>query len=385
MSIITRTHLEELGTATGGPRVSIYQPTHRAGREAEQDPIRFRNLLMEAEARLGAGGAGPAVIARTLAPARALLEDPEFWARQQAGLAVFLVDGSMEVLRLPVAAAELVVSGDRFHVKPLIPLLDRNGPFHLLAISQRGVRLYECDRDSIRQLELQGVPGDLHDAVGWDWKPRSLQSHSSSGSRGVSAPTAVFHGDGSPADDRKTEIASFLRQVDDGVTASLGDSTIPLLLVGVRYVTAIYRGVTRHANVLAETLEGNPDELTAVELHRRAGAIVTRHQDARAHAAVRRYGESLGGRRASSDLEVILPAAFDGRIDTLLVGLEVERWGAWDGRARQAELHAERRNGDVDLVDVAAVQALRTGAEVHAVPAGQLPGNGEGIAAVFRY
>jgi len=36
--------------------VSLYMPTHRAGRETEQDPIRYKNLLREAEERLMANG-----------------------------------------------------------------------------------------------------------------------------------------------------------------------------------------------------------------------------------------------------------------------------------------------------------------------------------------
>jgi len=36
--------------------VSLYMPTHRAGRETEQDPIRYKDLLREAEERLMANG-----------------------------------------------------------------------------------------------------------------------------------------------------------------------------------------------------------------------------------------------------------------------------------------------------------------------------------------
>jgi hypothetical protein len=36
--------------------VSLFMPTHRAGREMEQDPIRFKNLRREAEESLTAKG-----------------------------------------------------------------------------------------------------------------------------------------------------------------------------------------------------------------------------------------------------------------------------------------------------------------------------------------
>jgi hypothetical protein len=50
--------------------VSLYMPAHRAGRETEQDPIRFKNLLRQAEERLHAEG-------MRSAEARNFLKEPQ--------------------------------------------------------------------------------------------------------------------------------------------------------------------------------------------------------------------------------------------------------------------------------------------------------------------
>ena len=43
---------ELLGADTDGPFISIYQPTNRQHPDNQQDPIRFRNLVKQAEASL---------------------------------------------------------------------------------------------------------------------------------------------------------------------------------------------------------------------------------------------------------------------------------------------------------------------------------------------
>ena len=52
MEMITREELERLFNLSNTNLISLYMPTHRMGRETMQDPIRFKNLLNQAENRL---------------------------------------------------------------------------------------------------------------------------------------------------------------------------------------------------------------------------------------------------------------------------------------------------------------------------------------------
>src|SRR5690349_15862837 len=87
--MFSRNELDELVASESRPALSIYMPTHAAGREIRQDPICLRNLLFSAKGRLGAL-CRPAEIDKLLAPAWRLLEDETFWRHQQEGLAIFL-------------------------------------------------------------------------------------------------------------------------------------------------------------------------------------------------------------------------------------------------------------------------------------------------------
>jgi len=87
---------------------------------------------------------------------------------------------------------------------------------------------------------------------------------------------------------------------------------------------------------------------------------------------------------ASDAIEEALPAAFYGRVESLFVALDQEQWGRFDPATNTLALHTEAESGDVDLLDVAAIQTLLHGGKVYAVERTEMPGDSL-VAAVFRY
>ncbi len=49
MDTFSNSDLRRLTTAQQGPCVSIFMPTHAAGRDGQQDVLRLKNLLTQAE------------------------------------------------------------------------------------------------------------------------------------------------------------------------------------------------------------------------------------------------------------------------------------------------------------------------------------------------
>jgi len=371
----------------GSSRVSIFLPTHERGSETQQDPIRLSNLLDEAERSLKDSGRGREA-GHLLKPARDLLKDDDFWLHQGLGLALFLAPDGLRMFRLPIELREKVVVSDRFHVKPLLPLLTGDGRFHILALSQGRVRLFEASRDASRELDLHDVPASLRDVVGYDWEERSLQFHSAAAGARAGAgggPGVVFHGHGSAKDDTKPELRKYVHAVDRGVMRLLQNRSRPLVLAAVDYVAAMYRQETKYPNVVEGVVEGNPDRRSADELRDEAWKLVEPQFQAARDAATSRYRELGGGKtgHTSDELEKVVPAAFAGRIQTLFVARDIEQWGRYDPETTQLTLHGKRAADDDDLLDVAAAETLARDGEIYALDAEDMPGSA--IAAVFRY
>ena len=79
-------------------------PTHCAGPENQQDPIRLRNLLTQATERLARQDLRTPDIRSLLEPVERLLSDAYFWRHQSDGLAVFVDSQTFRYYHLPYAS-----------------------------------------------------------------------------------------------------------------------------------------------------------------------------------------------------------------------------------------------------------------------------------------
>ena len=387
MDILTREELRKLISKPGGVCVSIYMPTYRVGRETEQGPIRLKNLLKEAEEHLLNSDLRTPQIRTLLEPAELLLVDGLFWQYQSDGLALFLSSAGLRYYRLPLRFDALVVVTDRFHIKPLFPLFTADGRLFVLAISQNEVRLLQCTRYSVSEVDLREVPASLAQALRFDDPEKRLQFHtgtSTPGGRGKRA--ALFHGHGLGVDDAKANILRYFHKIDKGLQELFRDEQAPLVLAGVEYLLPIYQKANSYPHLVEEGIEGNPEELSAEVLQQCAWEIVhPLFAKAQKEAAMQYQRLSnVNSEQASDDLGKIVPAAYGGQVKTLFVAIGVQRWGMFDPQSSMVRLHEEAKPGDGDLLDFAAVQTFLNGGTAYALEPGNMPGDFP-IAAIFRY
>ncbi len=388
MDILTRAELEQLMRKEQQWCVSIYLPTHRTGTDAQQDPIRLKNLLGEAEKRLSDEGVGRRDVQKMLEPASKLLQDSHFWQHQSNGLAIFLSSNRVLRYRLPLNFQELVVVDDHFHIKPLLPLFTGDGQFYILALSQNKVRLLNGTRDSVSEVDIGQVGGSLAEAIPSDDHQVSLQLHTSGSTGGMLGSGSVtFHGQGGGSDESaKNELLRYFRLVSDGLTEFLQEDRRPLVLAGVEYLLPIYKEANTYLNLIDRVIKGNPDLLSADELHKSAWDIIEPLFKATQEEAIVYYNQLAGqaSARVADTLEKILPAAIQGRVETLFAAAGVQQWGVLDPVTNEIALHDQMESGDEHLLDLAAVQTYLKGGIVYVVEPEKVPG-GTIAAAVLRY
>ena len=279
---------------------------------------------------------------------------------------------------------ELVVVGEQFHIKPLIPLLTDDGQFYILALSQNQLRLFQGTHYSISEVPLKRIPHNLAEALQWDDPQRQLQFHTRAPKGKGGQAAAMFHGHGIGTDDRKDRILRYFQLVDASLHKFLRNERAPLLLAGVKYLLPIYREANSYSHLMEESIGGNVEDLSTTELHKRAWNVVRPHfQKARRNAAAQ-YRELAGTRRTSNDIKQIVLAACRGSIATVLVAAGVQIWGRVDPDTQKVHLHEKAKPGDRDLLDFIALQALLTDGDVFVVHPDQVPG-GAPLAALLRY
>jgi hypothetical protein len=388
MDILTRAELEQLMRKEQQWCVSIYMPTHRTGREAQQDPIRLKNLLGEAEKRLSDQGVGGRDVQQMLEPASRLLQDSHFWQHQSDGLAIFISSTRVRRYRLPLNFEESVAVMDHFYIKPLLPLFTGDGQFYILALSQNEVRLLLGTRYSVSEVDIGQVGGSLAEAIPSVNHQMSLQLHTSGSTGGMSGSGSVtFHGQGGGSEESaKNELLRYFRLVSDGLTEFLKGDQVPLVLAGVEYLLPIYKEANTYPNLIDMVIKGNPDLLSADELHKSAWEIIRPLFQAAQEEAFAHYQQLAGqaSERVADTLEKIVPAAYHGQVETLFVAAGEQQWGILNPVTNEIEIHDQIESGDEPLLDLAAVQTYLNGGTVYAVEPEMVPG-GITAAAVLRY
>lgn len=364
------------------PCVSLYLPTHAAGAEGQQDIPRLKNLLSKAEADLTPRLLRSSEARELLDPVRDLLADAEFWRTRSRGLAVFAAPGRFQRFRVPIELDELVVVNDRYHVKPLLPLVSDNQRFFVLVLNQQHPRLFEGSQFDLSEVVVKGMPGELKQALHLDEAARSGPDHPAS--RGHGRSVAGFHGHGVQHDVAKDELVQYLRLVDHAVQSVLHEERAPLVLAGVEYVLPLYRSVTRYSHVLAAEIHGNCDHRSPQDLHDQAWPLVEAAARKTRQDAGAKFRQLVGSGRAGHDLRDVVPAAQQGRVETLFVSRRAQRWGRFVPEAGFVDVHGQPQPGDYDLLDLAAAATLMHRGTVYAVDADELPADSP-VAAVYRY
>jgi hypothetical protein len=368
----------------GFPRVSLFLPTHRVTADADQDRIRLKNLLKDAEERLLASGMRAPDAREMLEPVWQLDRNAAFWAHQSDGLAIFVAPDLIRHYRVPLALPELVVVSDRFQIKPLVPLLTSDERFYLLAISQDHVRLLEGTRTDVVDVDLGTMPESLAEALKFDDPQKQLQYHSRAAPRGTKR-AAMFFGHGQAhGEDDKDRLLRYFQAIDHGLQQLLREQRVPLILAGVDYYFPIYREVNSYPHLIAEGVSGSPEGLSDAELRDRAWNLVEPWFREKRDAALAHYRELAGTPRVSSDLKEIVPATAQGRVEALFVVPGLQRWGRFDPQTQEVVAHDAPESGDHDLLDLAVVKAFQSKAEIYTTPPSEMP-NGSPISAVFRY
>ncbi|PKO09502.1 MAG: hypothetical protein CVU40_09370 [Chloroflexi bacterium HGW-Chloroflexi-2] len=383
MDKITINDLKSLSEVQGKICVSIFLPTHRAGKETEQDPIRFKNLLREVEKQLLDDGVRRPEVEKFLSPAEELLIESGFWRQQSEGLAVFISHDHFYTFRLPVRFDELIVISSSFHLKPLLPFFAKDGHFYVLALSQNQIRLLEGTRHTVDEIDTEETLPNLAKAMEYERYHKDLQFHTGTAARQSGESAAMFHGH-DPSDDDKKRILRWFHKVDEALSTVFSDEKSPLVLIGVDYLIPLYKQANSYPHLIELAVYGNPEELSAAEIHNKTWTLIVPRFTEDEEIAYRKYHELKNQNRTARTIDEILFAAHHGRVDSLFVATGEQIWGYYDLAKQILEVHHEHQTGDHDLLNVAAIQTILNGGTVYAVDFEKVP-DGTLLAAIFRY
>lgn len=357
--------------ARGPACVSIYVPTTPITSEIEGSRIAFKNAAAAVVERLTAADPVPTRDRKAIAEELAALhDDTGFWALQAHSLAVFATPTGLRSYRVPNRLLAGHHVGDRFYVKPLLRTVTFPQAAFVLALAQGSVRLLQVSPDlPAHEIGSPGMPSDAAAAVG---KGSIADRGPDRGVQGLEA--------------HKLGLRRFARQVDHALRHILTGRTLPLILASTQPLDGIFRGINSYPHLVAEGIQGNPEEASAEELANASRPILDRIYAEELDAITARIAALGSSGRGVVELSGVARAATFGAIDTALVDIETYVPGSIDdatGAIVEDPAGAEAP-GDYGLIDEIARRVLLSDGHVLAVRGDEVPGGGA-AAAILRY
>jgi len=377
--IVTYDLIRELCQTNDDPTLSLYMPTHRTGREMRQDRVRFKNLLQRSIDALSDYGLRRPEAESFLEPADSLLKEDAFWEHCDHGLAALLAPAYHRILRLPESFKESLHVGQRFCIKPLLPLLGRDHEFFVLALTTDSARLYRANSVDISEVELPDIR-----KIEVDGDDETLQFHAHGPARAKgSTDEVMYHGHGTADDRDKADTEKFFQRVSTTVARALPANNGPLVLACVGYLASMYEKANTYRKLLKVKIPGNPDRWSLEELRQQAWRLAEPYFQQSEREAMATFLANRASELASADIGKIALAARHGRIDTLFIQPQDERWGKLRSDDSSVDLVQSPNDGAVELLDFAAKETILNGGNVYAVA--DLPETESPVAALMRY
>jgi hypothetical protein len=353
-----------------------------ANQAAKANALEWRELIRQMEPKAKEIGAGGRELMEPLLDWEALLPEG---SPQGQSIAVFRSADVFRLAWLQEHVRSRAVFGPRFFIRPMLLELTRGRTFHLLALSQKNVRLLRCTmRSSEEVLFPPATPTSFDEYMNSAKPDHVLDNRSSAGpDAGGGGAKGVMFGTTADREAKDEYLAHFYRQIDKGLNEVLKGQHEPVVLAGVEYELALYRSLSKFPRLADESVEGAPNSLKAGEMHARAIDAMHRCYDRKVDNELAEYNHKVGG-GATNRLKDVVTAAHDGRVLTLLVSDSLETKGIFDENTHTAKGRETGATEDEDLVNDAVVQTILHAGQVFVAPNRKMP-HGSAVAAIYRF
>ena len=365
--------------------VSIYLPMHKKGKE-QNERLAQANLkycIKEVHKSLTKSQMNDYEISNYLKPIEELIASIELWRNPSEGLAIFLNKKELRYYVLPVPFETKTDVSDHFYLKPLLPLYHEDGDYYLLELSQDYVKLYEASRHGFKDLFIENfTPDQLEKAVGFDYRPKMLQFRSGQDSH---KGAGSFHGHGEGKDDDKKELINFFRAIDKGVMQEITNKKAPLVVACVDSLFYLYKEANSHPNLYKKNISGDPEFKNKNKLHQNSWELILPYFKKNKKAKLTQFKELYNTPKTSYQISDIIPAAVNGKIDTLFVQNGIDLFGIYNKESGHVRLDKQKEIYNSSLTNLTSLYTFMQGGKVYLLEPDEMPVKGRPINALFRY
>lgn len=384
MSLISEKDFKHLAEFENELCISIFIPTKRGGKEVleGENQLSLKSRWQEVKKKLEKTDTSPEQIAKLEGPVSKLINNKDFWRHQSDGLAIFVSEDFFQYFTVPVNFEPYTFISKEFYLKPLTPMFSGDDEFYILALQIDKVELYEGTKYSIGRIDVEDLtPERLEERVGYDYEEKNRKHQTLHNMGG----TSTQHGYDEANRDRKNEFLRFFRAVDKGLHKILKNEKVPLVVACQDYLFPIYQEASTYKFLYKESIPGNPSDYPNMfALHGAAVNLLEPYFEKDRDNKMTQFKE-LNPERTSVQVTDILPAVYEGKVDTLFLENREEIWGRYDEEMRKVVIEDQQHTQNTSLMNLAAKKTIQEGGSVYLVEEAFMPDKSSKMNAVFRY
>ncbi len=255
-------------------------------------------------------------------------------------VAVYTCEGVDRVISLPIPTKELVVAGDRPHLKPLFRLLQRRQPFWIAQFETEFTRLLWSDGF---ELQVRRTFAPIKNGIKWNLE--------------------LLH-----------RLESFV-----------GRDADPILLAGNDSFCTFARMSLWHLKIMDRELIGDTKRLDCQQLMNHASEVVDRHFKLHAEAKTNWYLKEKMLGFSTTKIENIIDSLLRHDIRHLFLASNINIWGSISWTKSQFEIHQTQSDAhDNDILGLLAQKAYQFGIPFTLLDLDKMPENAP-FAAILKH
>lgn len=381
---LPRTIFENLANKHGLHCVSIYLPMNKDGKEqnAHIAQATLKQCLKKANKDLEQHEMDSNEIKKYLRPIEALLTNIELWRNPSDGIAIFLDKEGMRYYKIPISFQTKTNVSDHFFLKPLLPLYNEDDDYYLLELSQDYIKLYQANKFGYEDVHIEDfAPAQLEEAVGFDFRQNMLQFRGGQNSQ----TTGTFQGKNPGNDDIKKELFRFFREIDNGINKLITNKKAPLVIACAEPLFGLYKEANTYPTLLENHIAGDSEFKNKTKLHEESWKLILPYFEKTKEAKLVQYRELYHTPKTSYQISEIVPAAINGKIDTLFIQNDEDEFGVFDKQTNRLILRKKNELNNASLSDLSAVSTFIQGGKVYVLDPEEMPDKGHSMNALLRY
>lgn len=335
--------------------LSIYLPVGREVADVGSNILRLKNLIKEIKTD---SGNDPNVIV-LLETLEKKIEDNELFKGHEGCIGFFLSsNGLFEIVYLPACSDAFYQLDEVFYIVPLIDLIPRLRPYHILLLGKNAVRMYRGDFYAMEEIPLlQGVPSSMEDALGEELTDNHL--HAAAGG------SATLHGYMEITDEKEVDNERFFRLVDNAIYEHYSKSdNLPLYLATISENLHLFKKITKNPKLEKEHIEISASTASNAEIHQAVRQILVNKQNSETVQIIARFKKSKAENLANDQLRHVARHVMEARAECLLLGKGRKIYG--DIFLEERTVKANPKSGK-DILNRLALLAYKTGAKTHII------------------